>query len=922
MAAEPDNYFQHQAASFNTDLHDLVTSHLDTTTAAPLLSTSSSASARLLDGDASPPITSPAPSAALRPLSLALKRSSSQTLGNLPQSAIGAAEKAGDDPTTAPVRRFSLEQDQALSTPTRLNRLFAGPASTTSSREPSFRDGKEAKAYVRSMAIDPTSLNTHLYTRGLLGGRHSDIVVKVFGHAYPLHRIILDRAPFFSSALTEPWVEASSKEITLHPEDIDPGITRTTFELALKRLYGCQSQAEEEAEAPGLFATGCWLEMQDLVDASATAIMRLMNTRAIGETVQLVTNSYYGKPGEKILASAKAMLCRDGWSMPLSYWDSIPSDVIRELVGGDSFFIPGEWDRWVLARRILDRKLHSLAIEAGLLTPKRTEAPKALRRVAQRGVDTDPRAGDDSASEAPSDEPTLGDWQALYGHSDIEPLLELLDEGIHYMHLGFEHLQSIKSARDVLGVPFLPNSTVSNALWMNLELRQNILNAGEGDEELGLAHSLVDTDDVENEKLAWDISHLRAADANSRSFWIPSADCNIVVGGSGDPVVTAAGSSGQRSGTYNKLVQHADAVQWFSDFMKERSQASSLSTPDLRPASYSTFPPFRFAADFPNPRTLKERKRVYSQTVFYAGSYWNVYIQKVRTGTRNPQLGVYLHRARDREADIPELGMNSGLNTRGSVDDRIGALEREMLLRGNRRSRRYSDRSSTGFNAFTDAGQGHDAGEVETSGGSGPDLEVMSSMQQPTSIPTLSYPSGSPSPKHKERRRRGAGETTDGSAYNFISSPGHDDDESPVRSSPPHAQQAPTRQQAVPAIPPYADSRPTIKTYFKIYSPSKGGRMLSVYESAPDRFNFSQSWGWKSSTLLGDEGGLSASSVSPLGTRVGAVGTSALYPLDVEDGEMREGREFDDDYGLEDEERDKLPVEDGKLRFMVVLGVV
>lgn len=32
--------------------------------------------------------------------------------------------------------------------------------------------------------------------------------------------------------------------------------------------------------------------------------------------------------------------------------------------------------------------------------------------------------------------------------------------------------------------------------------------------------------------------------------------------------------------------------------------------------------------------------------------------------------------------------------------------------------------------------------------------------------------------------------------------------------------------------------------------------MLSIYESAPDRFNFSQSWGWKSSTLMLDEVGL------------------------------------------------------------------
>jgi hypothetical protein len=43
-----------------------------------------------------------------------------------------------------------------------------------------------------------------------------------------------------------------------------------------------------------------------------------------------------------------------------------------------------------------------------------------------------------------------------------------------------------------------------------------------------------------------------------------------------------------------------------------------------RPVAYSNFPPFRFSAEFPNPRSLKEKKRVYSRTVFYAGSHWNM----------------------------------------------------------------------------------------------------------------------------------------------------------------------------------------------------------------------------------------------------------------------------------------------------------
>jgi len=58
----------------------------------------------------------------------------------------------------------------------------------------------------------------------------------------------------------------------------------------------------------------------------------------------------------------------------------------------------------------------------------------------------------------------------------------------------------------------------------------------------------------------------------------------------------------------------------------------------------------------------------------------------------------------------------------------------------------------------------------------------------------------------------------------------------------------------VSAMPPYIDSRQTIRTYFKIYSPSKAGRLLSIYESDPDKFDLSKSWGWKSSQMQLDDG--------------------------------------------------------------------
>ena len=72
--------------------------------------------------------------------------------------------------------------------------------------------------------------------------------------------------------------------------------------------------------------------------------------------------------------------------------------------------------------------------------------------------------------------------------------------------------------------------------------------------------------------------------------------------------------------------------------------------------------------------------------------------------------------------------------------------------------------------------------------------------------------------------------------------------------------------------------------------------MLSVYESAPDKFNFSQSWGWKSSTLMLDEGILG----------------------DEMDEPKEEGAS-----GVEGEKIAGRPMKgkgDGKLRFMVVIG--
>jgi len=902
---------------------------------------------------------------------------------------VSAAEKSGDDPTapeSSPPGRHS--------TPTALTRLLAARTFTTSpdiSRNGSYIDGNPnlTRQAADSANSSTHSLHDHLYTRGLLEGKHSDIAVIAFGHRYNLHRLILDRAAFFTTALSGPWIESQAREIVLHPEEIDPTITQKSFELALKRLYGCDIRAEEDAEAVGLFATGCWLEMPDLVDAAVESILRQMDASTLAPLIRLVTHNYYGRAGERVLASAKAMLCRDGWEMPVRYWDEVPGEVVREIVGGDGFYVPGEWERWGLAKRLLDRRLRQKAVEHGLAAASVRgsipQAPELLRRQSLRTLHAR-SASIESAGSMGEDV-----WTSIYTDPDIEPLLVLMDHGIHYVHLDFERLQYIRQAKDVFGLSILPEHVITNSLWQQMELRQRVVNARENDLELGLSHAAdVQTPitavrtpsssattlpaqqskgkqregtaeaSVQDEDDAYEDAFTRP-----RKFWIPSADCNIVMGGNAEPVITTNATSNflRLSSGLPAGIDITD-VLWASNFAgpspsraADRNRIGRMPNTNIgaedglaqpRPVAYSNIPPFRFAAEFPNPRGLKEKKRVYSRTVFYAGSHWNIYIQKVRS-QKNPQLGVYLHRAKERDTDDmsdSNPATAARLQTPSTVDERIGLLEREMLLRsgsdgrramGGRRSipTRHGDREAddgsmaayrrnvyttgednvldTSFTAYESGSEETEDEELAAASGSRLEPPRHAATNFLDDQPSTST---APSLTHFPPPTSTAADTT-----------------APVNPNAPRphavattasATNPPFHAKRIPTLPAYTDARPTIKTYFKIYSPSRGGRLLSVYESAPDKFDYSQSWGWKSSTLMLDEGFSHLNNATASMPGVPAEGIAGISVSAVGGGE--DGG-VGGDGGLAGEverererERERRRRKEGCLRFMVVIG--
>lgn len=330
------------------------------------------------------------------------------------------------------------------------------------------------------------------------------------------------------------------------------------------------------------------------------------------------------------------------------------------------------------------------------------------------------------------------------------------------------------------------------------ELRQKVLNTPLESPELGITERLPLPPGKSVEQLVTEIENGQCRTTSGRilteppPYLVPTEDSTTIIGSElgGDPTNIALhsthGSSSVRNSVaqgYKNTAENSGIVPGLNGDLSEQEEHT---LPKEIRCSY--FPPFRFSAEFSSIKSLKEKKRVYSKTVFYAGSYWNIYIQKVRPN-KSVQLGVYLHRAKE------TYNQNSGPYKANGISS---------VLKG-------------------------DSGPLPT-----PDVGPRFDHNA-----TLLTTDGDEDGSGGENSSTGGGVSSANAANSSAVRCSHD-----LSSQPP-----------VPAIAPYTDVRPMIQTYFKIFSPSKRGKLLSLFSSEPDSFNFSQSWGWKSSTLNMDEAG-------------------------------------------------------------------
>lgn len=612
------------------------------------------------------------------------------------------------------------------------------------------------------LGSDSVKLEEFLYTRGFREGACSDITIIAFSTRYRLHRLILDRSPFFSSCFNGgPWAESNSSEITLSPETADPNIEKHAFELALARLYGHVDKAEEDNHALALLAAASYLELQDLAESCVTSLLRGLKTSGIADILTFITNSYYGPLTDRLSESAKAMLYRDGWEMSPADWDGISGEVAAQIASYDGFYVPSEYQRYLFVKQLLDWRLGQN------YSHQESPTDKTFIKVPE---------GDSLKFSREGEEGSEDGFSASGDEEDARPLRECLENSIYYIYMTFEQLQGISGDTDFLGRPVVPEHIIRDALWQQMVLRQRVVNAPMDSPELGITKieyipqksarrgkSPAGSPAPRPKSMTPSTSQLELSYMGfgpEKKYFIPIEDSSTTVIGDCPEQTHHTGTPGRTHARGSSMVPNVVTL----DDAKE-SEAVSEET------RYSQFPPFRFSAEFRGIRALKEKRRVYSKTVFYAGSYWNIYIQKVKS-SKNTQLGVYLHRAKDRD------GTGSSGAASSSSDQLIGIVK-------------------------SDADEGETTLMLDGDNSSGTITSRANISASRSMVP-----------------------------------------------SPPEV--------SVGALPPYCDHRPMIQTYFKIFSPSRKGKMLSMFSSRPDSFNFSQSWGWKSSSLILDEGVLGA----------------------------------------------------------------
>ncbi|KAG9127367.1 hypothetical protein FRC07_014531 [Ceratobasidium sp. 392] len=428
------------------------------------------------------------------------------------------------------------------------------------------------------------------------------------------------------------------------------------------------------------------------------------------------------------------------------------------VICSDDLFVRGEWERFVFATRVVELRRRQL--ERELVAAKddvaATKKIEQLKRAEER------------------------EWD------------ELFRTGIYYSHISLEDLHKISQEPSSTGKPYVDVTTLQSAHWRQSILRSQITSRSvvapsrpSSPTPIGIGSSSSQGSTTEGELggLVTTSELLAAPYIDDTKFYYPvPCDASVRIGH--DRTAIASEADGLS-------LADMDVLASISSPGKVRKPATERDFFGLRPSrrtakeiaeehkqgsevvKWSANEPFRFSVEFWGLDTLKEKNRLHSQTIWYAGSLYNVYVQVIKK--KGLQLGI-----QSAVDPIPPASAPASFVLLNNPSSSPAEITSPLLY------------PSPQF--------------------------ALSPLQRGLSLPGTGPITSPPTPSPR------TGTTPP-------------DRDAPV-TSPPHAPVAPWR-----------DPRPVVRSYFVMSCPSLIGSSLTRFQSGPDDFKISQSWGWKSSCL-------------------------------------------------------------------------
>lgn len=228
----------------------------------------------------------------------------------------------------------------------------------------------------------------------------------------------------------------------------------------------------------------------------------------------------------------------------------------------------------------------------------------------------------------------------------------------HHTCQTFEDLHFIsQDISPIAKIPYVSLHVLQMAHWQQSTLRHQIIGRG----TVGASSTVLNKDLGITLSTAEILTKLTRANGNGSQmeerYYPVFVDQSLRIGDGGSNTSTTSMEDLFRS-VQNLSLKHSRANTSQDEFpmgniVTSEEKFFGISTPyltgrdcvdaDSGKARWSPYPPYRFSVEFWDVDILKEKNRLHSQTVWYAGSLFNVYVQVVRKKGQ-PQLGIYLHR--------------------------------------------------------------------------------------------------------------------------------------------------------------------------------------------------------------------------------------------------------------------------------------